>query len=150
VDFLDREVGRGKYVVIVTADHGMQPDETKTGGYGINPTALEEDIRAEFGGVLRGIWPTEAFVFPDKMEEAGVTVEEIARFIGDYRLGDNIAEEGTGGSFEDQDRLFELAVPSDMLTTTECEGSGEATGADSAGHRIPGGKEHGRLVFSDR
>jgi arylsulfatase A-like enzyme len=150
VNFLDREVGRGKYVVIVTADHGMQPDETETGGYGINPTALEEDIRAEFGAVLRGIWPTEAFVFPDKMEEADVTVEEIARFIGDYRLGDNIAEEGTGGSFEDQDRLFELAVPSDMLTTTECEGSGEATGADSAGHRIPGGKEHGRLVFSDR
>jgi arylsulfatase A-like enzyme len=150
VDFLDREVGRGKYVVIVTADHGMQPDESETGGYGINPTALEEDIRAEFGDVLRGIWPTEAFVFPDKMEEAGVTVEEIARFIGDYRLGDNIAEEGTGGSFDDQDRLFELAVPSAMLTTTDCGGSEEATGSDSGGGLIPGEKEHGRLVFSPR
>jgi arylsulfatase A-like enzyme len=120
VDFLNKEVGKGRYVVVVTADHGIQPDESEIDGYGINPTALEEDIRDEFGDVLRGIWPTEAFVFPDKMEEAGVTIADIARFIGDYRLGDNISEAGQGGGFDDQDRLFELAVPSDMLMTTEC------------------------------
>jgi arylsulfatase A-like enzyme len=150
IDFLDEEVGRGRYVVVVTADHGMQPDETVTGGYGINPTALEEDIRAEFGDVLRGIWPTEAFVFPGKMEEEGVTVEEIARFIGDYRLGDNVDEDGAGGSFDDQDRLFELAVPSDLLTTTDCGPSGEALRRGEGPGDGPGGGEHRRLVFSHR
>jgi len=149
VDFLEDEVGHGKYVVIVTADHGMQPDASEVGGYGINPTALEEDIRAEFGDVLRGIWPTEAFVFPDQLEEEAVTVADIARFIGDYRLSDNIADDGEAGSFEDSDRLFELAVPSGLLSTTECDGS-EEFGEPSPGGAIPGENTSRRLVFSHR
>lgn len=150
VDFLDDQVGRGKYVVIVTADHGMQPDESRTGGYGINPTALEEDIASEFGPVLRGIWPTEAFVYPDVMEAEGVSVADIAEFIGDYRPGDNITEDEGGGEFEDQDRLFELAVPSEMLTETECGHAEEPRSESSRGRREPGEKRHRRLVFSHR
>ena len=116
VDFLDAEVGAGRYVVVVTADHGMQPDEEVTDGFGINPTELEEDLKEEFGDVIRGVWPTEVFFFPEALEEGEVSVEEVARFIGDYRVEDNVTEDTGGfGSFEPDDRLFDMAVPADLL-----------------------------------
>ncbi|MDQ3985997.1 MAG: alkaline phosphatase family protein [Actinomycetota bacterium] len=114
VDFLDREVGRGRYVVVVTADHGQQPNEDRIDGYGINPTELEEDIKDEFGPIIRGIWPTEAFLFPQEMAERDVTVEEVARFIGEYRVQEN-SPEGDTGLFGVGDRLFAAAVPSSLL-----------------------------------
>ena len=115
-DFLDEEIGAGKYVVVVTADHGMQPDESTNDGFGINPTELEEDIQEEFGPVLRGIWPTEAFFHPGALEEHDVTAEEVAEFIADYRAEDNLTEVGKEfGVFEPDDRIFEMAVPAELL-----------------------------------
>ena len=114
--FLDEEVGNGRYVVVVTADHGMQPDETTNDGFGINPTELENDIKAEFGDVLRGIWPTEAFFFPEALEGRDVSVEDVARFIGDYRAEDNVTEKRDDyGVFEPDDRVFDMAVPADLF-----------------------------------
>ena len=116
LEFLDERVGRGRYVVVLTADHGMQPDEDVTDGYGVNPTELEEDVAARFGPIIRGAWPTEVFLYPDELEKNGITVDEVARYIGDYRLDQNITDDpGAGGAFEADDRLFQLAVPSEML-----------------------------------
>ena len=116
VDFLDEEVGRGRYIVVVTADHGMQPDEEVLDSYGINPTELEADLKGEFGDVIRGVWPTEVFFFPDARDSGDPPVEEVAQFIGDYRVEDNLTEETEGtGSFESDDRLFDMAVPSHLL-----------------------------------
>ena len=125
VSFLDEEVGRGNYVVVVTADHGQQPDASRIDGYGIDPDEVESDVNDEFGDVLRALWPTEAFLDWDVMHEEGVKLAEVARFIADYRLKDNtkrpdIALAGAG-RFEPDDRLYELAIPSRMLPGLECE-----------------------------
>jgi arylsulfatase A-like enzyme len=124
VRWLDRRVGRGQYVVVVTADHGQQPDESAVDGYGIDPNELERDLEAEFGPVTRGVWPTEAFLYPDVMAERGVTVAEVARFIAGYRLRDNtprpdVALVGSG-RFAPGDRIFDLAVPSRLLAGLSC------------------------------
>lgn len=116
VDFLDEEVGRGKYLVIVTADHGQQPDDEVIDGYGINPNELEADLSAQFDVTIDRVLPTQVFLPLEEMRREGVTVEEVARFIGDYRLEENITSEtGTFGSFEPDDRIFEMAVPSELL-----------------------------------
>lgn len=124
VEFLDEEVGQEKWALIVTADHGQQPDAKDVEGYGIDPREVEADIRDEFGDVVRAVWPTEIFLLEDKMEELGVTVEEIARFVGDYRLADNTQRPdmlvGGAGRFHSQDRIFSMAIPAQMLPTLTC------------------------------
>ena len=116
VEFLDREVGRGRYLLVVTADHGLQPDEDVTGGYGINPTELEEDITARLGVTDIRAQPTEVFLDPDELDRRGVTVEEIARYIGDYRLEQNLTGEGERSDrFDPDERIFEMAIPAKML-----------------------------------
>jgi arylsulfatase A-like enzyme len=121
---LDKEVGRGQWVLVVTADHGQQPDAEVVDGYGISPREIEADIQAEFGDVVRAVWPTEVFLLDDALEEEGVTVEEIARFLGDYRLEDNTTDEDLlengAGVFEPNDRLFDMAIPARLLETVEC------------------------------
>lgn len=121
---LDDEVGKGRWVLVVTADHGQQPDAEVIDGYGISPREIEADIQAEFGDVVRAVWPTEVFLLDDAMEEEGVTVDEIARWLGDYRLEDNTTDEKVldsgAGVFEPSARLFDMVIPAQMLETVEC------------------------------
>ena len=124
VMFLDEEVGRGRWVLAVTADHGQQPDASAVDGYGIDPREVESDIRDEFGPIVRAVWPTEVFLLDDALAEHDVTVEEVARFLGDYRLADNTQRPdfllGGQGSFHAQDRLFAMAIPSKLLPDLSC------------------------------
>jgi arylsulfatase A-like enzyme len=124
VAFLDHAVGRGDYVVIVTADHGQQPDAGATAGYGIDPNEVERDIDAEFGPITRGVWPTEVFLHREEMIERGVSVAEVARWLAGYRLRDNtirpdVLLTGTG-RFEPSDRIFAMAIPSEALARLRC------------------------------
>lgn len=122
--FLDEEVGRNKWAVVITADHGQQPDAADVDGYGIDPREVEADIRDEFGPVVRAVWPTEIFLLDDVMEERGVTIEEVARFVGDMRLADNTQRPdmllGGAGKFHSQDRIFSMAIPSSLLPDLRC------------------------------
>lgn len=120
VDVLDEEVGAGRYALVVTADHGQQPDAVDIDGYGIDPKEIKADIDAEFGPITRAVWPTEVFLFEDELEARGVTVAKVARFLGDYRLGDNRPDDSFTGPFGSSDRLFEMAIPAGMLPGLDC------------------------------
>jgi arylsulfatase A-like enzyme len=123
-DFLDSEYGYGNYVLVVTADHGQQPDAADIEGYGIDPREVEADIDEEFGPITRAVWPTEVFLLDEEMEEQDVTVDEVARFLGGYTLADNteqVDEAIAGaGNLEGSTRLFEMAVPGPLLETVKC------------------------------
>jgi arylsulfatase A-like enzyme len=122
--YLETEVGHGRYAVVLTADHGQQPDEAAVDGYGIDPNEVELDIDARFGGrIARAVWPTEVFLLEDEMTRLGVTVEDVAGFLADYRLRDNAtspAQADGAGRFEPADRLFEMAIPAAMLPGLDC------------------------------
>jgi arylsulfatase A-like enzyme len=120
IDFLDAEIGRDNYVVVLTADHGQQPDAPDIAGYGIDPNEVKSDINAEFGPITRAVWPTEVFLLDDAMEEEDVEVADVARFLGGYTLGDNDPGDAFTGSFEAGDRLFDMAIPASMLPTLTC------------------------------
>ncbi len=124
IDFLDREVGRGRWAVVVTADHGQQPDANVVEGYGIDPKEVERDLDEEFGAITRKVWPTEVFFHPD----VTVNSAEVARFLGNYRLADNTQRPDmllTGaGRFDPEDRLFQMAIPSRMLPDLRCGEAG--------------------------
>ncbi len=126
-EHLDADVGRGKWAMVITADHGMQPDEEDIGGYGIDPGEVVRDIDRRFGKITDRAPGTEVFLRLDAIAEKGVTVDDVARFLGDYRLQDNawqpddfIAGSGRLGA---TDRLFEMAIPSKMLPGIRCSGS---------------------------
>jgi arylsulfatase A-like enzyme len=123
-DFLDDEVGREKWVTVITADHGQQPDAGEIDGYGIDPIELDGDIEDEFGSVLQASWATELFLDPRELDRRDLEVADVAEFMGGYRLRDNVltfAERFVGaGSFAAGDRLYDMAIPGEMVRSISC------------------------------
>jgi predicted AlkP superfamily pyrophosphatase or phosphodiesterase len=125
VEFLDARVGRGDYVLVITADHGQQPDAADVGGYGINPREVLADVEAEFGDIVLNLRPTQMYLDEQAMRREGVSTAEVARFLAGYRLRDNTSDPRTraegSGDFGPGDRVFSLAAPSDVLEEMQCE-----------------------------
>jgi hypothetical protein len=111
-------------VLIVTADHGQQPDEEAVDGYGIDPKAISADMISEFGPIVRTIRPTQVFLKEDEMELRDVAIEDVARWLFDYRLQDNTIDPrrlvSGAGEFEPDDRLFDMVVPTTLLLDISC------------------------------
>jgi arylsulfatase A-like enzyme len=124
VHWLEGELGHGNYAVVVTADHGQQPDEDAVNGYGIDPKAISADMVSEFGPIVRTVRPTQVFLNEEVMRARNVSVEEVARWLADYRLEDNTDDPralvGGAGVFERGDRLFDMIVPSKLLSEISC------------------------------
>ncbi|MGI8407499.1 MAG: alkaline phosphatase family protein [Actinomycetota bacterium] len=133
LEFLDEEVGRGKYVVVLTADHGQQPNAPDIDGYGVDPGELKRDIESAFGRVVDQVRPTEIFLDVAALEATGKTVEDVARFVGDYRLTENNTDGEDPGMFGPSSRVIELAIPSKMLESLDCSKSPGSPAAPSSG-----------------
>ncbi|MDQ3984975.1 MAG: alkaline phosphatase family protein [Actinomycetota bacterium] len=94
VDFLDEEVGNRNYVLALTADHGQTPLDT--GGWPVFNGELKSDIDKRFDHLDNGSSIVErtstALYFLNHQEAAanGVTAEEVASWISNYRVSDNV------------------------------------------------------------
>jgi hypothetical protein len=124
VEFLDEQLGSGRFLIVVTADHGQQPDAADIGGFGINPQDVTADVVAEFGDIVFTLRPTQMYLDEREMARLGVSIGDVARFLADYRLRDSttdprVQSEGAG-DFEPDDRLFSLVAPSESLASISC------------------------------
>jgi hypothetical protein len=119
VGALDRTVGPGRWVLAVTADHGQSPIPTTMEGLRIDRVQLETDIDDYFGAdIIEAVHPTELYLDPEAMDDAGISPEDVARYVGDYRYGDGLPEgadpEGIPGALLDR-RVFAGALPASVL-----------------------------------
>jgi hypothetical protein len=92
-NFLDRSVGRKRWVLVLTADHGQGPLAEVVHGWPIRASLLQNDIAAHFDvnseDFFDGTSPVGYWFDERVMAARGMTLEDIADFIIDYRLEDN-------------------------------------------------------------
>lgn len=122
VEALDRMVGRGRYVLALTADHGMAERPEETGRWPIDPAEVTRDVNEHFADGQAGLIAENRGVglFLDSKETRRLDVDagDIASFLRDYRLGDNAtAANPVSGRYTDlEDRpVFALAATSSQL-----------------------------------
>jgi hypothetical protein len=133
VKILDRRVGRGEYVLAMTADHGQSPVPDAVGGLRIDRSLLLEDVNAEFGSVVEALHPGDLYA----REAEPDLLEEMARFIGDYRFVDGMPPgpsigEAPGDRLDE--RVFAAALPGwFLLNLTEAEINGLGPGHHEEG-----------------
>jgi hypothetical protein len=101
---VDRQLGRlarlldrsfpGEHVLIVTADHGQCPLPDDAGGVRIDPIQLNEDLRRAFDvtpfDLIEFVAPSEIFLSRRALRDAGLSTDDVAAFLRDYRYRDNI------------------------------------------------------------
>lgn len=120
-NFLNETVGKGRWVMVVTADHGQSPDPLVAHAWPISMASLSNDVADHFGvdqGALFDATGPVGFYFDDvTMEQEGITEEEIADFLVDYRLEDNYEGNDLPDQYEERVRepIFSAAFPSREL-----------------------------------
>jgi Type I phosphodiesterase / nucleotide pyrophosphatase len=126
VRLLDRRVGRGEWLLVVTADHGSTPDASVTGSFRIDSEELARDLRGTFDqdgdgiSAVASLRVTQLWLREGELAERGLGPEDVAGFLRDYTEADN---DPAG----DDEPVFSAAFPSDVLaaTPTACSGAGE-------------------------
>ena len=104
---LDRTVGKGNYIFAVSADHGQEPLPEASGGWRINSKELQRDIVARFGEIIEKVTPVDIYFDLEAVEETDVDLDEVARYVGTYTIGDNILEDAPGADRVPEGRLDE-------------------------------------------
>jgi hypothetical protein len=105
LEAVDAEIGRlvatlesmfapGEFALFLTADHGQCPLPDAVNGARLDPVQLQADIQRAFGrslfDVVQYVAPSEVFLDQRALWDAGVSADEIAAFLKEYRYGDNI------------------------------------------------------------
>jgi len=124
VSFLDRQVGRGNWVFVLTADHGSIPDPKVSGAFAIPAGALASGINGAFDTdgddvhVVQVIQPTQIFIDEAELAENGHTLEDVARWLMGLTKGD-VASAPLPPDVAD-DPVFQAAFPSRLLSQLPC------------------------------
>jgi predicted AlkP superfamily pyrophosphatase or phosphodiesterase len=130
---LDRKVGPNGYVLAVTADHGQTPMPETVGGLRVHPDLLGKRVEEYFGvKLVQKVTPSGMFIDRLAAEQAGVSLEAIARFVGAYRYGDGLPADADRSAIprEDLEReVFAAALPAtffDDLSPQAAQGFGDS------------------------
>jgi hypothetical protein len=125
VSALDTKLGRGEWVLVYTADHGQTPRPETTGGVRIHPDILGRRIDEYFGvEVVQQVTPSGLFLRSNVMDDAGITLEAVARFVATYRYGDGLPADVDHSTIPREEltrRVFAGALPSTFLAELDDE-----------------------------
>ncbi len=131
IEMLNREVGEGRWVMALTADHGHTPDPAVSGADVISPTDVGRQIATEFDrdgddeSVLEYTQPTEVFINERELADEGRTLADVADFLMGLTKGDVGGEIWPIPAAHQGEPAFLAAYPSELLDRLPCLPPGE-------------------------
>jgi hypothetical protein len=125
VTFLNQQVGRGRWVLVVTADHGAQFDPKVSGAFQVTPGQLQADLEAAFPSstdrsVFQAVRTSQIYVNEDDLRASGYTFDQIAQFVLGYTKAQGATDPSTVPADQGDDRVFSMALPIDELPDLPC------------------------------
>ena len=126
VGFLDREVGAGAWAMALLADHGTNRDPGVSGAFQIDIRALEREVDEAFDDgdgvpLVQDARPTQMWLDPGELADAGATAEDVAAFIWSLTKADVPAgAERPVPAEQADDPVFAAAFPSSILAGLPC------------------------------
>lgn len=125
IRFLDRQVGRGRWVLVLTADHGAQFDPQVSGAFQVTPGQLETDLNAAFPSetdrpIVQAVRTAQIFLNHDALRASGYTVDDVAQFILGYTKEQGSPDPASVPVAERDDRVFAAAFPTSILDGLRC------------------------------
>jgi len=126
VSFLNAEVGRGNWVLGLTADHGAIPDPKISGAFQISSTPIGTGINDAFDHdgddvpIVELIQPTQLFIDEAELQQNGGTLDEVARWIMGLTEADTAGPGVQVPAAEAGEKVFQAAFPSAMMANLDC------------------------------
>jgi len=126
ISFLDGRVGAGRWVLVLTADHGATPSLAVSGGRAISPDLVERELnrRLDTDGddarLVEYVTHTQLYLSRSELEDLGVSPEDVARAAMTLTEGEVASEAATLPPEERDDTVFRAAYPSSILGSLRC------------------------------
>ncbi|HWO70166.1 MAG TPA: alkaline phosphatase family protein, partial [Actinomycetota bacterium] len=125
VAFLDREVGPGRWVMVIVADHGHQFDPAVSGAFLIDIDRVERALAERFDDgdgvpVVQRVRPTEVWLDLEELRGNGHTLADVSRALMALTKADTRKREATLAPGEEDDPVFEAAFPTALLRRLPC------------------------------
>jgi Type I phosphodiesterase / nucleotide pyrophosphatase len=126
VGFLNRQVGAGRWAMLVTADHGSMISPKVSGGFQISSTAMAQGIERAFdhdgdgSPLVQLIQPTQIFIDPAELQRNHVTLAQISEWIMGLTEADTAGPGVAVDPATANDPVFQAAFPSVMLPNLPC------------------------------
>jgi hypothetical protein len=125
VRLLNEEVGRGRWVLVLTADHGTQYDPEVSGFFRIDIDRLEQQIAGRFDDgddrpLIERMRVTEIWLDDRELAENGHSLEGVARFIAGLTQADTIKQGTAPEPGREREPVFSAVLPSSMLSALPC------------------------------
>jgi hypothetical protein len=125
VGFLNREVGRGRWAMVITADHASMPNPAVSGGFQANPAPIAALLRDRFDPdgddvpLVESVQPGQIFLNEQELAEHGGTLEQVARYLM------TLTKAQTGAGFEPapgtgNEPAIAVAMPSRLFRDLPC------------------------------
>jgi hypothetical protein len=119
IEMLDRLVGRGRWALLITADHGHTADPAVTGGFRVSTAEMERTISGLFesDGVVERIRPSWMFVDAKALRREDGTLADLSTFIDDMNQAHVTPDPSTLSTNDRGRRVFAQALPLELLNT---------------------------------
>lgn len=125
IRLLNDAVGRGRWVLVLTADHGSNPNPSVTGAWRIDITKLEAHIRDEFDDgdsepVVDQVQATQVFLDTEELRQNGHTLADVAASIGGLTEAETAGPGMSPPPREAGTPAFAAVFPSELMPRLEC------------------------------
>jgi hypothetical protein len=126
VGFLNDTVGEGRWVMVLTADHGTQRDPETSGAFMIDINKLRSGLSSTFDGdgdgvtLVQEVRPTEIWLDLEELADNGFTLEQVSRWFLSLTQADTYKNRHVPEAGHEDDTVFAAALPSSILSTLPC------------------------------
>lgn len=124
---LDALVGEGRYVLVLTADHGMAPYPEVRGGWPIDMPEVTRDVDRRFAPpgdeVVAANRGFQMILDEEVLHDAGHDASGVAAFLRGYTVRENAADDPALDGDEGDEKVFLTALTQEELrATARCRG----------------------------
>jgi hypothetical protein len=126
VDFLNRQVGKQQWAMLITADHAAMPNPKVSGGFEISTGAVSQQIEARFDtngddvSIVDNVQPGSIFLDEDEVAANDATIDDIARFAQTLTQTDTSGGGVVPNPGQESDPVFQAVFPSSILPNLRC------------------------------
>jgi len=126
VPFLDQQVGKGNWAMVITADHAAMPNPTVSGGFEISTGAVQQAIETQFDtngdstSIVDNVQPGSIFLNEDEVAANGTTIDDIARFAQTLTQAQTSGGGITPNPGQENDPVFAAVFPSSIMEHLPC------------------------------
>jgi predicted AlkP superfamily pyrophosphatase or phosphodiesterase len=131
VGFLNERVGKGQWVMTLTADHGAQIPAEVSGGIPIDPNRMKTLVTQTFDDdgdgveLFQTIRPLQTWIDPVELADNGHTLDEIAEFIAGITASQVARTDFTIPAGRESEPVYQTAFPSRLFAELPCFPDGQ-------------------------